>query len=56
MKERLTLYAEDGMILTNGEIYGKIIHLAEDKSKDDFYEIPEEEYRKIISENEETEV
>lgn len=48
MKERITLYADDGMILTDGEIYGKIIHLAEDKDKDSFYEITEEEFNNLI--------
>jgi hypothetical protein len=48
MKERITLYADDRMILTDGEIYGKIIHLAEDKDKDSFYEITEEEYNNIM--------
>lgn len=38
--------ASDGMILTNGEIYGKIIYIGTGLSKDDFYEITEEEYLK----------
>ena len=50
MKTRLTLYADDGMILTNGKIYGKIIHLAEDVSVNDFYEITKEEYENIKKE------
>jgi hypothetical protein len=37
------------MILTNGEIYGKQIFLADGVSEDDFYEITEEEYDKIIA-------
>ncbi len=56
MKERITLYADEGKVLTDGEIYGKIIHLAEDKDKDSFYEITEEKYNKIVEENEEEEI
>lgn len=50
MKTRLTLYADDGMILTNGETYGTIIHLAEDVSTDSFYEITKEEYQQRMEE------
>ena len=53
MKERLTLYADEGMILTDGEVYGKIIHLAQDMAKDHFYEITEEEYAERIKEEKE---
>ena len=44
MKVRKTLHAEEGMVLTNGEIYGKQISLAETANEGDFYEITEEEY------------
>lgn len=36
--------ARMGFMLTNGEIYGKRIYLAEGVDKDAFYEITEEEY------------
>ena len=49
MKTRKILYADEGKILTNGEIYGKQIFLAEGVSGDDFYEISEEENEKIIA-------
>ncbi len=39
--------AGEGKILTNGEAYGKKIYLAEGMEKDAFYEITEEEYKKI---------
>ena len=42
-----TIIAREGYILTNGEIYGKIIHLAEGLNKDDFHEITVEEYNAI---------
>lgn len=36
--------SRDGFMLTNGEIYGKQIYLAEGVDKNAFYEITEEEY------------
>lgn len=50
MKQRITLYAEDGMVLTNGEHYGKIIHLSIDANPSDYYEISYEEYKNILNE------
>lgn len=48
MREKLE--ARNGMILTNGEIYGKIIYLGEGVNKEDFYEITEEEYQACMAE------
>ena len=48
---RKVLNANEGKILTNGEIYGKTIYLSEQADKNTFYEITEEEYSKIIGEN-----
>ena len=50
MKTRTVIYAEDGKILTNGEIYGKQIFLAEGVSENDFHEITDEEYQNIMNE------
>ena len=50
MRKRITIYADDGMVLTNGEIYGKQIFLADGVSELDFYEISDEEYQKILDE------
>ena len=52
--DRKILIANDGMILTDGEIYGTKIYLAEDRNENDFYEISFEEYENLI--NEESEV
>ena len=52
MKTRTILYADEGKILTNGEIYGKQIFLASGDSGLSFYEISEEEYQKKIQEEE----
>ncbi len=49
MRTRTTLYAEEGMILTNGKDYGKIVHLAVDADASAYYEITEEEYNAIIA-------
>ena len=47
MKIRNIIYAEQGMVLTNGEIYGKEIYLAEGVSPDAFREITDAEYETI---------
>ena len=44
LMERKTLTASDGMVLTDGKTYGKIIYLAEDADESAWHEIPEEEY------------
>lgn len=51
---RVILEAAENMVLTNGEIYGVKIYLAEGENGKDFYEITKEEYNKII-EKEQTE-
>lgn len=47
------LEASDGMVLTNGEAYGKEIYLGKNDSPDNWYEITEEEYNQILKEEEE---
>lgn len=49
---RTSIKARDGYILTNGEIYGTEIFLADGMSADEFHEITIEEYEKMLSEKE----
>ena len=46
---RTPIKASDGHILTNGEVYGTEIFLADGVSADDFYEITLAEYEEIIA-------
>jgi hypothetical protein len=55
MKTRIILYADEGKMLTNGKIYGTQIFLEEGLSGEEFYEITQEEYEKIINIDEENE-
>ena len=48
MKTRTIIYADEGMILTDGETYGKQIFLSDGTPADDFYEITDEEYAAIL--------
>lgn len=48
MKIMTTIYADEGKILTNGEIYGTTISLEEGRTADDFHEITESEYNAIL--------
>ena len=49
---RTSIKAKDGYVLTNGEIFGVEIFLAEGVNAEDFREITREEYEKILSETE----
>lgn len=45
---RNVITATDGHVLTNGDIYGKVIYLAEGMDGADFHEITLDEYNAII--------
>lgn len=47
---RTILHAEEGMILTDGNTYGRVIMLGENRSTEEFHEITEEEYAEIMAE------
>ena len=44
------LTANDGMVLTNGEAYGKEIYLGKTDSPDNWYEITDAEYAEKMKE------
>lgn len=47
MRSRTVLYAEEGMVLTDGETYGKQIFLADGADPATYREITDEEYEAI---------
>jgi hypothetical protein len=50
---RRTLIAKDGFIYTNGEVYAKIVDLAEGDKTENWHEITESEYQEILRKQEE---
>lgn len=49
---RTSIKAKEGYILTNGEIYGVEIFLAEGMKAEAFHEISKEEYEELMAANE----
>ena len=49
------LTASDGMVLTNGEVYGKEIYLGCNDSAENWREIADKEYERICAENDKPE-
>ena len=45
---RVKMVATDGMILTNGEVYGREVFLGNGDSPDNWHEISEREYETIM--------
>lgn len=52
MSELRKLTASEGIVFTNGEAYGKEIYLGINDSPENWHEITDEEYAKIIAEQE----
>ena len=52
MKTRIILYADEGKVLTDGEVYGKTIYLADGVDSNSFREITEAEYNEIMQKQE----
>jgi hypothetical protein len=50
--ELTKITASKGMVLTNGETYSKEIYLGVNDSPENWHEITEEEYSKIVEEQE----
>lgn len=48
---RQILTANDGMVITDGTVYGKKIYLADGVDADTFYEITDEEYWELMAES-----
>ena len=49
--ERIKMVATDGMVLTNGEIYGKEVFVGTGDSVDNWHEITEAEYESRMEAN-----
>ena len=48
MSNRTVLYADPGMVLTNGTDYGTVVWLAEGADPATYHQIPEAEYNAIV--------
>ena len=44
--------ADEGKILTDGEVFGRVIYLAKGRNADEFHEITEAEYEEIQKQDE----
>lgn len=49
---RVKLTADEGMVLTNGGVYGRVVYLGAGDSPDNWHEITDEEYADILAEQE----
>lgn len=50
---KITIFADEGMMLTDGNTFGSTISLAKGRNPDEFTEITIEEYEKIRNEESE---
>ena len=46
------IIADEGMVLTDGQSYGRIVFLAKEDCAENWHEITEAEYEKILAEQE----
>lgn len=51
--EIVVLTADEGMVLTDGQVFGKIIHLGSNRSASEFWQITQAEYDVIMNAEEE---
>ncbi len=49
----MKIYANEGYILTNGDVYGYIIDLGKFDNESNYYQITMEEYEEILKKEEE---
>ena len=49
----IMLKADEGKVLTNGEVYGKVIVLGNGDVAENYHEITDEEYWELMAESEE---
>lgn len=49
MKTKITLIADEGMILTDGVHYGRIVYLAPEADASAYHEIPAAEYEATLA-------
>ena len=54
MTEMKILCADEGKVLTDNKVYGKVIKLPNSAKADNFYEITDEEYQAILKEKDST--
>ena len=48
----MKIYAKEGYILTNDDVYGYIIDLGKFDKEENYHQITEEEYYKLMAESE----
>jgi hypothetical protein len=52
MKKQVTLFADEGMVITDGKTFGTTVSVSVDGDMDKYYEITKEEQEAILAEQE----